>query len=125
MEAIVSLGIACTIISICCSIYMQSEKNIELIGNQINSMSNLRIAMDFVGDKLREGQSILIESGGVKANGSKIYLKNNILRYNTDSEQIACDISSFMVEKENDLGLYKITLVSGINSMNSLITLRK
>lgn len=124
IEAIISLALACLIILICCNIYAQNEKNLEIVGNKIDSMDNLRIAMDFVGDELRAGQIIVIDSGGVNVNGVEIYLKNNILRINADSEQIASNISSFKVYKENEFGLYRITLISGEYTMNSLIKAR-
>lgn len=125
LETIISISIACIIIIIACSIYAQSEKYLGVVGDKIDSLENLRIGMDFVEDKLRGSHSVLNESEVITIDGSRVYLKNGILRYNTDGEQIASKISSFGVQKINDKGLYKITLSSNNINMNSLIEVRE
>lgn len=97
------------------------------ISSSVDKKGNLRIAMDFVIEKIRNGNVIIIEenNGKVTIDGKSIYVKNNILRYDVDSQQIAPEITDFKVFHENETsGLYRVRIVSEIYSFETFVMKR-
>ncbi|TDT61964.1 PilW family protein [Fonticella tunisiensis] len=97
------------------------------ISSSVDKKGNLRIAMDFVIEKIRNGNVIIIEenNGKVTIDGKSIYVKNNILRYDVDSQQIAPEITDFKVFLENETsGLYRVRIVSEIYSFETFVMKR-
>lgn len=125
IELIVAIFIFSLIVLTCSSIYTVNIKSFNYMDECVEERVNLRIAMDFLADLIRDGQSIVIEGNNVTIDGKRIYLINNILRYHTDSQQIANNVTSFKVSKLNENGLYNIILTSGKYSLNTLIKKRK
>jgi prepilin-type N-terminal cleavage/methylation domain-containing protein len=125
VELMVVMFISVIIIAICFNVYIISLKEFKNIDEAVDGNANTRIAVDFIVEHIREGHSLVIGNGDVTIDGDRIYLKNNILRHGTDSQQIANNISSFGVVRINEEELYKVSVVSGSLSQITLINKRK
>lgn len=99
--------------------------NINLFRNMedsIDKQSNIRIAVDFVYDRIKEAKDIKVFDDEIMLDGKRVYVKNNILRYDTDSQQIACGINQIKVyEIKNNGKLYCINVSSGDFSQTTLV----
>lgn len=90
--------------------------------NSNNDIMNSNIAMDFIIKKIRENEIYPINknNNGVlevfkTKNNELLYVKNNILRFLTDSQQIAPDIKAVFVEDKGK-NMYSVSMetVEGI-----------
>lgn len=113
IELLIAISIFLIIATLCSDIFVNEIKDFKLTSININSSEELKIAMDFVYDKITIGNSITAGVNQITIDKDKVYLKNNVLRYDEDQQQIACNIDSFEVQKYNTKGLYKIILCSG------------
>ncbi|WDC83777.1 hypothetical protein PL321_14805 [Caloramator sp. mosi_1] len=92
--------------------------------NKSNSdVINVNIALDFISDKIRTDRIQLINSYKNNrieifktSDGSVLYIKNGILRFKVDSQQIVPDIEYAYIEKITDR-LYKVTIKSNIDNI--------
>ena len=125
VELMISLSIMVIIITICFNTYLLTLREFAVLEGGVDGKANVRIAMDFITERIREGRSIIFGVEDVTIDGDRIYLRNNILRHGTDSQQIANNINSFGVIRVNDGGLYKVSVVSGSLCTNTLIRKRK
>jgi prepilin-type N-terminal cleavage/methylation domain-containing protein len=111
IEVVLSLSILCIIAVISIDFIKLNDRVFYNISDSIDRKSNLRIAMEFLYRTIRDCDSIEILSNGIKVDNERIYIKNNILRYSVDSQQIAPNITNFSVDKITDI-LYKIHISS-------------
>ncbi|WP_078695753.1 PilW family protein [Caloramator quimbayensis] len=83
------------------------------IEDNVDIQENMKIAMDFLYDSIVKAGSINIENNSIYIDGKKFYIKNNILRYDTDSQQIASGITKIEIIKISDnQNLYFIKIYS-------------
>lgn len=113
IELLIAISIFLIITTLCSDVFINEIKDFKLTSTNINSSEELKIAMDFVCDKITIGNIITTGVNQINIDRDIVYLKNNVLRYDEDQQQIACDIDSFEVQKYNANGLYKIILCSG------------
>jgi prepilin-type N-terminal cleavage/methylation domain-containing protein len=125
VELMIALFISSIIIIICFRFFLLNLKEFNIINGEVDGNANTRIAMDFIVEHIREGHDLIIGAGDVTIDGDRIYLKNNILRHGTDSQQIAYNITSFGVVRLKSEGLYKVTIMSFELCQNTLINKRK
>lgn len=111
VETLASLCIIFIIALSVINLFGENNKIFKNISSDVEIKTNLRIAIDFLYNTLKEADNILIEND-IVVDGRKIYLKKGILRYNTDSEQIAVGIDTFCVYRVKP-ALYKINVTSG------------
>ena len=82
------------------------------IDKQIDARANLRIAMDYICDRIKGAKSIIPGCNSFKIDYDTIFIENDILRVKVDSQQIAYGIVFMEVEAVNGHGLMKVTLKS-------------
>lgn len=82
-----------------------------------NSKFDRELSLKFVKEEIRNATSISVNNGVMNADGKKIYIKDGILRFDTDSGQIAASVNSINVSKYDASGkLYKVLInIDGIN----------
>lgn len=105
-------------------IYNLSLKSFRNLEKCIEERANSRIAMDFVASHLREAKVVSAGYNSVSLDGHVIYNKNNILRYDYDSEQIANNIDCFTMEVINN-NLFRIVINSGEYTSSTIISRRR
>lgn len=92
------------------------------IKDNVDTQENMKIAMDFLYDIILKADSIKIENNSIFIDGKKVYIKNNILRYDTDSQQIASGITKIEIEKIYDnQNLYFVKMYSNDNVQSTYI----
>lgn len=92
------------------------------IEDNVDTQENMKIAMDFLYDIISKADSIKIEKDSIFIDGKKVYIKNNILRYDTDSQQIASGITKIEIEKIYDnQNLYFVKMYSNDNVQTTYI----
>lgn len=118
IESIVSLFIFLIIVIVSLDFYGYSISLSKELNNNNSDIINANIAFDFITDKIRTGRIQLINSINNNrlevfktSDGGILYIKNGILRYNSDSQQIVPDINYVFVEKKSDK-LYKVTITT-------------
>ncbi|QCX32715.1 hypothetical protein FDN13_02780 [Caloramator sp. E03] len=77
-----------------------------------NIQENMNIAADFLYENIIKSNDIRIEDNNFFIDGKRVYIKNNILRFDTDSQQIASGITKIQIKKMKDR-LYTLTLYFG------------
>lgn len=109
VEGICSLLIITIVIIGVLNFYKISNRLLLTTEVQTTSNSNLRIAQEFLAERIRKGSSITVGDKIIIIDNNSIYVENGILRYGTSSQQISPDIESVLIE---DIGndLYKIIL---------------
>jgi phage gp45-like len=95
------------------------------IDREIDSRANLRIAMDFLCDRIKEATNITPGCNSIKINYDTIYIENDILRVNVNAQQIAYGIGFMNVETVNGNGLMKVTLKSNTEDIVTFVCKRK
>lgn len=123
IELIAALAFFMVIVSITFDVYNKNIKYYSDLGTSIDERANSRIALDFTAGHLRGAQIIGTASDSVSIDGHKIYLKNNILRYDYDSVQIANNITGFEVRALNSY-LFRVTISAGDYSTTAIINTR-
>lgn len=122
IELMVSISILLIIITICSNILINGLITFHSISQNVNASQELKIAMDFICDTMEKGSMISIGTAKVTVDSDTIYLKNNILRFDQDQQQIACNIDSFVVEKVKENELYRISLSSGNDTRSRILS---
>lgn len=120
IEVMVSLFIFFIIISLTLEfISFSMGLNMDLKGRS-SDLINATIAIDFIQDKIRTGNIEPINNYNKDRleilktfDGSILYLKNGILRYSTDSQQITPNIDYVFVEKISN-NLFKISVTTSM-----------
>lgn len=77
-----------------------------------NMQENMNIAADFLYENIIKSNDIRIEDSNFYIDGKRVYIKNNILRFDTDSQQIASGITKIHIKKMEGK-LYTLTLYFG------------
>ncbi|MCX7695069.1 MAG: prepilin-type N-terminal cleavage/methylation domain-containing protein [Caloramator sp.] len=118
IESIVALFIFLIIVIVSLDFYGYSISLNKELNNNNSDIINANIAFDFITDKIRTGKIQLINSINNNrlevfktSDGGILYIKNGILRFNSDSQQIVPDINYVFVEKKSDK-LYKVTITT-------------
>jgi prepilin-type N-terminal cleavage/methylation domain-containing protein len=124
IELIIALAFLMVLSSATFETYNNSVRNFNTLSDSIDKRGNCRIALDFIIDKLRGAISISTASNSVNLDTHKIYLKNNILRYDYDSEQVANNISGFSVDVLNEF-LFRVTVIAEDNKVQTIVCLRR
>ncbi|MCX7885187.1 MAG: type II secretion system GspH family protein [Caloramator sp.] len=84
---------------------------IKKIESNVDIQENMKIAADFLYENIIKAQNIDVEKDFLLIDGKRIYIKDNILRYDTDSQQIASGISKIEIKKIEDIqNLYFLSL---------------
>lgn len=112
IELMVALSIATLLMVTCCSVYKQNFVGMDGINKQIDARANLRIAMDYLCDRIKGAKSITPGCNSFKIDYDAIYIENDILRVKVDSQQIAYGIVFMEVVNVNGNNLMKVTLKS-------------
>jgi hypothetical protein len=124
IELIIALAFLMIICSITFDAYNNSMKSFKALSKGIDGRGNSRIALDFIVCNLKGATNISSTSNCVNLDSHKIYLKNNILRYDYDSEQVANNISGFSVVAMNKL-LYRVTVKADGYDTGTVVSLRR
>jgi prepilin-type N-terminal cleavage/methylation domain-containing protein len=111
IEVIASLAILCIIVFISFDFLGHSNRVYSSINTSIEEKANVRIAMEFVYSCMRDGKQIKFQNNVLTIDNKDIYVKNGILRYGSDSEQIAPLVTNIQVV-DKGMGLYKILIFS-------------
>jgi prepilin-type N-terminal cleavage/methylation domain-containing protein len=125
IELIVALSMAAIIMAACFSIYKQNLDKMNAINNEIDSRANVRIAMDFLCDRIKAAKSITPGRNSIKIDYDTIYIRNDILRAVDDAQQIACGIVFMEVEAVNADGLMKVIVKSNMEKATTFVCKRK
>jgi prepilin-type N-terminal cleavage/methylation domain-containing protein len=128
IEILVVLFIFSIIVVVCLNFFTTNNKIYSKVSKDVDKHSNVRIALEFVSKKIRDGKTIVISDSGrkISVDSKYIYLNNNILRYDTDSQQIASGITDINFQEVNaEDGLYKIKITSNDYSLTTLIDKRE
>ena len=83
-------------------------------------LTNLKISQEFVVNKVKEANDININSGKIYIDGNELYVKNNILRYKTSSQQISPNIIKVSIESVGE-DIYKITIYGEEDTAISIV----
>lgn len=94
------------------------------ICSSVDQKANMRIAMEFIYTHIRDSQTISFQNKILTVDGRRIYIRNNILRYDTDSQQVAPLITSFNIIDKGS-GLYEISLLSNEYLLTTYVKRRK
>jgi prepilin-type N-terminal cleavage/methylation domain-containing protein len=124
IEMLIALALLVIICSVTLGIYNNSMKSFDSLSESVDKRGNCRIALDFIVSNLKEATTISTANSCVNLDGHKIYLKNNILRYDYDSEQVASSISEFSVVALSSF-LYKITVKAVDYNAQTIVSLRR
>lgn len=128
VEILVVLLIFSIVVVVCLDFFTTNNKIYSKVSKDVDKHSNVRIALEFVSKKIRDGKTIVITDGGrkISVDSKYIYLNNKILRYDTDSQQIAAGITDIIFQEVNaEDGLYKIKIISNDYSLTTLIDKRE
>ncbi|SHF02401.1 MULTISPECIES: PilW family protein [Caloramator] len=122
IESIVALFIFLIIVFISLDFYSFTIGINKKVGKDNSDIINATIALDFISDKIRTDKIQLINSMNKNrleifktSDGGILYIKNGILRFNVDSQQIVPQIDYVLVEKKSEK-LYKITITTSLNN---------
>lgn len=86
---------------------------------------NMSIASDFLYENIVKAKDIKINNDSFYIDGKKVYVKNNILRFDTDSQQIAYGIKKIQIKSiENNYKLYMLTIYGENTSKTFYVKLR-
>lgn len=119
IEVISSLFIVSIVIVGTISFYNMGSKLLFTTDNQGIINANLRIAQEFIVDKVEESLSINQRSG-ISIDGQKLFVKDRILRYGTSSQQISIDIVKVLID-EVDKDLYRVTVVGEYETLSTIV----
>ena len=125
MELMVALSMAAILMTACCSIYKQNLCEMNEIEKEIDYRANVRIAMDFLCDRIKEAKSITPGCNTIKIDSDTIYIRNDILRAADDAQQVACGIVFMEVEAVNADGLMKVIVKSNREKATTFVCKRK
>ncbi|MBZ4662423.1 MAG: hypothetical protein JG776_105 [Caloramator sp.] len=122
VESIVALFIFLIIVLISLDFYSFTFEINKKMSKDNSDLINATIAIDFISDKIRTDKIQLINSTNKNrleifktSYGGVLYIKNGILRYNVDSQQIVPQIDYVLVEKKSEK-LYKVTVTTNLNN---------
>lgn len=120
VEGVVSLLIISIVIITSLNFYRVSKKLLLESENQGNINSNLRIAQEFIVDKVRNSSDLILDKGSIFIDGKRLFVEKNILRYNTASQQISTDIVKVSVENMEN-SIYRITVFGEYETMSTIV----
>lgn len=148
VELIVSIAIFSIIITIVFNFLISNDKIFTSTSKSIEKKSDVRTAMEYISNQIMNANKIELHpepdlneplvinnisnddelTNYLSIDGNKIYIINNTISYNSDSDGIVSDISSIEIEdKKNDLYMVKINGkdINGKFSQSSYIKKRK
>lgn len=120
VENLVALFIVSIVIIGSVKFYIESKKTLNNISNKSVMLTNLKISQEFIVNKVKEANEININSGKIYIDGNELYVKNNILRYKTSSQQISPNIIKVSIESVGE-DTYKITIQGEEDSAISIV----
>ncbi len=120
VENLVALFIVSIVIIGSVKFYIESKKALNNISNKSVMLTNLKISQEFVVNKVKEANEININSGKIYIDGNELYVKNNILRYKTSSQQISPNIIKVSIESVGE-DIYKITIYGEEDTAISIV----
>lgn len=120
VENLVALFIVSIVIIGSVKFYIESKKALNNISNKSVMLTNLKISQEFVVNKVKEANDININSGKIYIDGNELYVKNNILRYKTSSQQISPNIIKVSIESVGE-DIYKITIYGEEDTAISIV----
>lgn len=120
VEGIVSLLIISIVIITSLNFYRVSKKLLLETENQGHINSNLRIAQEFIVDKVRNSNDLILDKGSIFIDGKRLFVEKNILRYNTASQQISTDIVKVSVENMEN-SIYRITVSGEYETISTIV----
>lgn len=104
--------------------YKQSNSMIRSIESETTINTNLRIAQEFLVEKVRDSNTILLNGGSIIINGERIFVQNGILRLKTESQQIAPNVAKVTVENLGD-NTYRITTIGKYETLSTIVKKRE
>lgn len=120
VEVVSSLFIISIVIIGSVSFYNMGRKLLFITNEQGIINSNLRIAHEFVVDKIEESATVIIKGGEILIDGDRLFVDKRILRYKAASQQIAPDIVKVLVE---DIGedLFRVTIQGEHEDLSTIV----
>lgn len=119
IETLTSILIIAALLCITLDFYINQTIFLNRQSEKIDSNLNARIAIEFLTDKIKNAENIILAGESVYVDNKKIFLKDDVLIYDYSSVQIANKIKKFSVNYIGN-GLYEIT-VDSLFSSNSVI----
>lgn len=123
IEVVASLAILSIITFITFDFFNHNNRIYSNINTSIDQKANVRIALEFIYSTIRDCAEIKVQNNVLTVDNKNIYVRNNILRYGTDSEQIAPFITNFQVTYKGS-GLYKVVVSSEDYILSTLVKKR-
>ena len=120
VENLVALFIIAIVIIGSVKFYIESKKSLNNINNKSTMYTNLKISQEFIVNKVRECNEININSGKIYIDGNELYVRGEILRYKTSSQQISPDIIKVSIENIGD-DTYKVTIKGRADTVVSIV----
>lgn len=120
VEGVVSLLIISIVVITSLNFYRVSKKLLLEGEKQGNINSNLRIAQEFIVDKVRNSENLVLDNGSIFIDGKKLFVEKNILRYNTASQQISTDIIKVSIENMEN-SICRITVTGEYETISTFV----
>ncbi|KMT21332.1 PilW family protein [Clostridium cylindrosporum] len=120
IEAISSLFIISIVVIGSLNFYKISGNLLSSSENQGIINTNLRIAQEFIVDKVKNSSTIRLNGSSILIDGDRLFVERSILRYGSASQQISPDIMKVSVE---DIGsnLYRINTIGEYETLSTIV----
>lgn len=146
VEVVIGMAIILVIAEISLEMYISNYRNYLKLSSYVDENTNLRIALEYIADeiinsknvklvKINENIHTFVDEINVNSevwqpkqylliDDKKIYIVNNIIRFNQNSNHVVSNIKSFSIKK-NELMLYTITVNSKSLSLKTNVYKRE
>jgi prepilin-type N-terminal cleavage/methylation domain-containing protein len=124
IEVISVVAILSIITAVSLNFFNFNNRVFYTICSSVDKKANMRIAMEFIYTRIRDSQTISFPNRILTVDGKRIYIKNNILRYDVDSQQVAPLITELNIVDKGS-GLYEISLFSEEYTLSTFVKRRK
>lgn len=120
IEVIVSLFIISIVIIGSVGFYNMGRKLLNTTYSQGIINSNLRIAQEFVAEKVENSATLILNGNNILIDGNRLFVDKMILRYGTGSQQIATDIVDVFIENLGD-DICRVTIKGEYEVLSTIV----
>lgn len=120
VEGVCSLLIITMVLIGVLNFYKITNKRLLITENQTIINGNLRIAQEFLVEKIRKSNSIKVNGNLIFIDENHVYIEKNILRYGTSSQQISPNISNVSIENMGG-NTYKVITSGEFETLSTVV----